>query len=89
MRFRKAASLFDAICYVLFNQYFNHNKHNTDSISKYPAGIYLLKVNNRNTRARFEICSKLTLKAPDRRHWGRSGVFIINFAILHFALLLL
>ena len=25
-----------------------------------PAGIYLLKVNNRNTRARCEICSKLT-----------------------------
>ena len=24
-----------------------------------PAGIYLLKVNNRNTRARCEICSKL------------------------------
>ena len=27
-----------------------------------PAGIYLLKVNNRNTRARCEICSKLTVK---------------------------
>ena len=30
-----------------------------------PAGIYLLKVNNRNTRARCEICSKLTIKTPD------------------------
>ena len=27
-----------------------------------PAGIYLLKVNNRNTRARCEICSKWTIK---------------------------
>ena len=27
-----------------------------------PAGIYLLKVNNRNTRTRCEICSKLTIK---------------------------
>ena len=27
----------------------------------YLAGIYLLKVNNRNTRARCEICSKLTI----------------------------
>ena len=27
--------------------------------SKYSAGIYMLKVNNRNTRARCEICSKL------------------------------
>ena len=29
-----------------------------------PAGIYLLKVNNRNTRTRCEICSKLTTKTP-------------------------
>ena len=34
----------------------------------YPAGIYLLKVNNRNTRTRCEICSKLTIKTPERRH---------------------
>ena len=32
----------------------------------YPAGIYLLKVNNRNTRTRCEICSKLTIKIPER-----------------------
>ena len=30
----------------------------------YPAGIYMLKVNNRNTRTRCEICSKLTIKIP-------------------------
>ena len=45
----------------------------------FPAGIYLLKVNNRNTRTRREICSKLTIKTPERRHWRRSGVFIVNF----------
>ena len=39
----------------------------------------MLKVNNRNTRARCEICSKLTIKTPKRRHWRRSGVFIVNF----------
>ena len=33
----------------------------------HPAGIYLLKVNNRNTRTRCEICSKLTIKTPERR----------------------
>ena len=32
-------------------------------------GIYLLKVNNRNTRTRCEICSKLTIKIPERRQW--------------------
>ena len=42
-----------------------------------PPGIYLLKVNNRNTRTRCEICSNLTIKVPERRR--RSGVFIANF----------
>ena len=31
-----------------------------------PAGIYLLKVNNRNTRKRCETCSELTIKTPER-----------------------
>ena len=43
-----------------------------------PAGIYLLKVNNRNTRAWYEICSKLTIKTPERRQW-LSSVSIGNF----------
>ena len=25
------------------------------------------------------MCSKLTIKAPERRLWRRSGVFIVNF----------
>ena len=45
----------------------------------FPAGIYLLKLNNRNTRTRCEKFSKLTIKIPERRQWHRSGVFIINF----------
>ena len=44
-----------------------------------PAGIYLFKVNNRNTRTLREICSKLKIKTPERRHWPCSGVFIVNF----------
>ena len=32
----------------------------------YIGGIYLLKVNNRNTRTRCEICSKLTIKTPEQ-----------------------
>ena len=43
------------------------------------AGIYLVKVNNRNTRARREICSKLTIKTLERRQWRRYGVFNVNF----------
>ena len=41
--------------------------------------IFLLKVNSRNTRARCEICSKLTIKILERRQCRRSGVFIVNF----------
>ena len=39
----------------------------------------MFKVKNRNTRKRCKICSKLTIKTPERRHGRRSGVFIVNF----------
>ena len=32
----------------------------------FPAGIYLFKVNNRNTRTRCEICSKLTIETLEQ-----------------------
>ena len=41
--------------------------------------IYLLKVNNRNTWKRCEICLKLTIKTLEWRQWHCSGVFIVNF----------
>ena len=45
---------------------------------------YMFKVNNRNTRKRCGICSKLTMQ------WIRSGVFIVNFKHnSHLALLFL
>ena len=31
-----------------------------------PANIYLFKVNNKNIRKRYEICSKLTIKTPEK-----------------------
>ena len=33
------------------------------------AEIYLLKGNTRNTRPRYEICSKLIIKTPEQRQW--------------------
>ena len=39
-----------------------------------PANIYMFKVDNRITRKSCEICSKLTIKTPERL-----GVFIVNF----------
>ena len=45
----------------------------------------MFKVNNKDTRTTpmaymaCEICSKLTIKIPERRQWRRSGIFIVNF----------
>ena len=36
------------------------------STTTIPANTYLFKVNNRNTRKKFEICSKLTIETPKR-----------------------
>ena len=56
----------------------------------FPASIYLLKVNNRNTRTRCEICSKLTVKTPERCQWHHSDIFIVNFEhISHLVLVFL
>ena len=42
-----------------------------------PAGIYLFKVNNGNTKAMCKICSKLTINTPERRHWSCFVVSIV------------
>ena len=34
----------------------------------HPAGNFMFKVNNGNTITRCEICSKLTIKTPERRY---------------------
>ena len=48
------------------------------SQSTYPANIYLFKVNNRNSRKRCEICSKLTIKTSEWRHSRPFRIFIVN-----------
>ena len=53
----------------LWRRMFNADLGYGHGLGHYPAGIYLLKVNDRNTRTRCEICSKLTIKTPERRHW--------------------
>ena len=54
----------------------------------FPANIYLLKVQNKNTRKRFEKCSKLTIKTPEQRHRSRSGVFTLKIKDISHLLLL-
>ena len=43
-----------------------------------PVNIFLLKANTRNTRKRYEICSKLPIKIPERRQWRLNNLFAEN-----------
>ena len=64
-----------AVCYIhwcVFAAMKDYQLH-------YLANIYLFKINNRKTRTRWEICSKLTVKTRVWRLWSRSAVFIVNF----------
>ena len=45
----------------------------------YQVVIYLLQVNNKNTRKKCKICSKLTINMAEPRHCCRSGVFNSSF----------
>ena len=57
---------------------------------KFPAGSYMFKVNNRSTRKGCQICSKLTIKTTERRHWRSSAVIIVDFEyISHLVLVFL
>ena len=42
----------------------------------------MLKVNNENTRKRSEICSKLTIKTPERHHPGTSKIMVTGMLLL-------
>ena len=68
-----------------------YQKEVLDILIIFTGNINLLKINERNVRKRCEIYLKLTIKAPERRHWRRSGIFIVNFdyVLPHFSLVLL
>ena len=53
--------------------------HRVTEKSLIATNIYLFEVNNRDSRQRSKICSKLTKKTPGRLQWRRSDVFIVNF----------
>ena len=44
-------------------QHYQSSLHSFPLLSfKFPVANYMFKVNNKNTRTRYEICSKLTIK---------------------------
>ena len=46
-----------------------------------PVGNYMFKVNHRNPRLMCEICSKLTIKTPERRQRPHFGVLLLTLNI--------
>ena len=53
--------------FLFASQHLLSNLARIHLVMTYLAGIYLLKVKNRNTRTKCVICSKLTMKTPERR----------------------
>lgn len=43
-----------------------------------PANFIMKSHNNKNTRKKCEVYSKLTIETPKRRHWPCFGVFTLN-----------
>ena len=56
---------------IVFSIQYKNEERLRSSFFHFPVGIYLLKVNNRNTRKTCEICSKLFTPC--------SSVSIVNF----------
>ena len=51
----------------MFDWLLNTPLHLAYLVKQYSDGNYIFKVNNRNTRTRFKICSKLTIITPEQR----------------------
>ena len=56
----------------LLNQYLTEAVINMNLVENISVNSYLLKFIKRNTRKRCEICSKLTIKTPERCHNGQT-----------------
>ena len=63
------------------------NARHTSKIFVFPAGIYLLKVNEGHSKTMSKTYLKLTIKTEERHYLGHSAIFIVKFErILHIAL---
>ena len=67
---------------VIFKKFKKYSKNTPEDVL-IQGGIYQLKVNNKNSRTRCEMCSVLTIRKPERQQRRRSGVFIVNFVHIH------
>ena len=70
----QGASIFSCeFCTILITSFLKEHVRTT------PANIYRLKPNNRNTRTRCKMYSKLMTETAEPRHWRRSGVIFVKF----------
>ena len=69
--FLESLTIFGQCCPSYWSQWIPEICNKTDC----PKNKYMLKVNNKKTRERCEICSKLTRKIPERRHWRQLLTF--------------
>ena len=46
-----------------------------------PVDNYMLKASNRNTKTRCEICSKLTIKTPERHQNDAIGIVLVSLLL--------
>ena len=77
----------ELFCYKSREKILNSINSNSTNL---PANICLFKVNNKNTRKRCEICSKLIIKTEEWRQWHHSDIIIVNFEhIPHFPIMFL
>ena len=68
--FQKFSKVFEELKMSLFNPVNPCTKLRIIGLTSImPVSIYLLKVNYRNNRTRWEICSKFKIKTPERRLW--------------------
>ena len=85
-------SLSKSIAFTVLLFFYLHSsfvkKNYPNFIRIYPAGNYMFKVNSRNIRTRCEICSKLTIKTPERRQWQLNFNFNWSTALTNILVIL-
>ena len=85
--FKKSWKTRNCTCWKTRNQHAEDRPKNVCWVASFdvqslftniPLNIYLFKIKSRNNRKICDICSRLTIKTPTRRHWYRSFVFIVE-----------
>ena len=75
-------SIFSWTNFFLFYYFLIINTLKNHFTRKYPANIYLFKVQHKNTRKMCKICSKSTMQKIERHQWPLSSL-LLNLNVFH------